>query len=285
MGMMRQIAHFILKEHVFKPIGGDVLTIGKQKVSLTPEQAFQLLAREGVEPASIQEIELDGSTLGNTRMTITDKTFFQLLSDCTFSTVDISDYEGADILHDLSQPLPDDLANRADFIYNGGCLDNIFDPATAIKCFSRLLRPGGRIIHAEMGALYPSSYLMYSTDWFLDYYIINNFADCKTYVALFDDFDGQWIFLHWQPMYNDNYCYSELLADKKVLVLVVAEKGENSTWEKSPIQTHYRADEEKALYIEGAKRFGRSPRPIVDSGIKPDSVTVHHPCYTFCGFF
>ena len=286
MGMTRQVAQFILKEQKHNPITGDVLTIGKQKMDMTPSDAAQLFAREGVAPAPIEQIQLDGSTVGSSGMTITDKTFFKLISDCDFHTLDISAYEGADVIHDLTEPLPDHLAEQHDFIFNGGCLDNVFDPAMAMRAFSRLLRPGGRIIHAEIGCLYPSSYIMYSTEWFLDYYIVNGFVDCKTYVALFDNWEDSWILIHWQPLHEGRFHFPELQTDKKVVILAVAEKGENSTWEKSPIQTHYRPSEVKDFYIEGAMRYARTDRPIIDTGIHPvDGFGLDHPCYSFCGFF
>jgi 2-polyprenyl-3-methyl-5-hydroxy-6-metoxy-1,4-benzoquinol methylase len=60
--------------------------------------------------------------------------------------VDVSPYEGAEVIHDLNQPLPDRLRGTADFIVDGSVLDNVFDPATGLRNLTEMLRPGGRLL-------------------------------------------------------------------------------------------------------------------------------------------
>jgi hypothetical protein len=60
--------------------------------------------------------------------------------------LDHSNYEGAEIIHNLTTPVPPELRKRADFILDGSPLDNVFDPATVITNFAEMLRPGGRLI-------------------------------------------------------------------------------------------------------------------------------------------
>jgi hypothetical protein len=49
--------------------------------------------------------------------------------------------------------------------------------------------------------------------------------------------------------------------------MVVAEKGANSTWDRHPIQVHYRRDEwHRKTCLESALRFNASPRPIFSTG-------------------
>jgi hypothetical protein len=64
-------------------------------------------------------------------------------------------------------------------------LDNIFDPAQALRNITELLALNGRVIHIEMASNLAYEYLIFSTDWFLDFYVVNDFADCRVYVCTF----------------------------------------------------------------------------------------------------
>jgi SAM-dependent methyltransferase len=59
--------------------------------------------------------------------------------------IDIGDYKGASIVCDLCEPLPDKLANSADFIVGASTLDDVFDPAQYLRNIAKLLRPGERL--------------------------------------------------------------------------------------------------------------------------------------------
>ena len=82
---------------------------------------------------------------------ISDDSFFRLFSNATDHCLDVSHYEFAEIVHDLCQAVPENLYEQFDFIFNWSCLDNIFDPATAMKNMSRMLRPGGRCLRVRGG--------------------------------------------------------------------------------------------------------------------------------------
>lgn len=291
MAIYRQIAQMFLQEHKYKPITGDILTIATQRVNLTQDQALKLIDNEGVPIRDVGSVEIDASTVGRTGENITCNSFFDLFTDSRVRALDVTDYEGADIIHDLSDPLPDEMAEQHDLVFDGGCLDNLFDPAMALRSMARLVRPGGRVVTMVIGSYYPSAYLMFSPDWFYDYFVANDFADCKAYMGLFDEIEGVWTMLHWHPVIGDVYAYNllQLKVTQKVMLVVVAEKGENSTWDKSPVQTHYRPPEDVQLFLDRARRMEASDRPIFNTGFMTDkqgeTVSFAHPCYSFCGYF
>jgi hypothetical protein len=65
----------------------------------------------------------------------------------TFS-LDISAYEGADFLFDLNNDCPPShLLSRFGAILNGGTLEHVFNIPHALTAITRMLRPGGIIIH------------------------------------------------------------------------------------------------------------------------------------------
>jgi SAM-dependent methyltransferase len=64
--------------------------------------------------------------------------------------LDASAYEGADIVHDLNEPVPDELEGRFDVVFDGGSLEHVFDVPTALRSYMRMVRPGGRLIVLTM---------------------------------------------------------------------------------------------------------------------------------------
>lgn len=60
--------------------------------------------------------------------------------------MDMSDYEGATIIHDLNQPVPPELEGQFDFIYDGGTIEHVFNVPVALVSVFRMLAPGGRFV-------------------------------------------------------------------------------------------------------------------------------------------
>lgn len=61
-------------------------------------------------------------------------------------SMDISDYEGAQHLVDLSKPLAEQYHNRFDFVLDGGTLEHVFDVAQSFRNIFDMLRPGGTFV-------------------------------------------------------------------------------------------------------------------------------------------
>ena len=71
------------------------------------------------------------------------ETFFTTLGFKGVKAMDLSDFEGAEVLHDLNDKLPKSLKGSADLIYDGGTTEHVFDVAQAMDNIAELLRPGG----------------------------------------------------------------------------------------------------------------------------------------------
>src|ERR1700730_88043 len=105
MGIAHWVAEMIVREHVCRSIKGTVLAIGRQTVNLHPVEAIERMQKWGVHPATtcadvgIDEQTAAGKGTGNIR----DDEFFRLLGIDRFRCLDHSDYEGADLIHDLNQ--------------------------------------------------------------------------------------------------------------------------------------------------------------------------------------
>lgn len=57
--------------------------------------------------------------------------------------VDISDYEGANIIHDMNNPIPAELYGKYTCVFDGGATEHIFNFPVAIVNVMKMLDPGG----------------------------------------------------------------------------------------------------------------------------------------------
>src|SRR5262245_34682707 len=120
MGLGRFNAEMLLAEHRYRPIRGQLLSISRQTVALTPGEARALLEETGT-PVRATASRIDTTTkhqLGE-RNFISDESFYALFSDAQLVVLDVSDYEKADIIHDMNRPIPERLENQFDFAILG----------------------------------------------------------------------------------------------------------------------------------------------------------------------
>jgi SAM-dependent methyltransferase len=263
MGVVRQMARFIIREAKYSRFRGAALLIGRHTVFLTPEQFVTMMQEEGMQVDPSIPLALDTTTVNaRGRGFISDVYFFRQLGADSVVALDVSDYEGAEIVHNLDTPIPAHLEGKFDLVYNGSVLDNVFDPVTGLRNISRLLAPGGRVIHVESASnAINQAYLQFSPNWFFDYYAVNRFADCKTYLAFFSDVLGAWDF--YACIYDGTNEPRQLRSPRFAMTAVVAEKAADSTWNRAPIQGFYRSAAEANEYREYMLRFAASTRPII----------------------
>jgi SAM-dependent methyltransferase len=76
--------------------------------------------------------------------------FFRLLGAKEIVAIDASDYEGAQIVHDMNRPVPDSLVSCFDVVLDGGTLEHVFDFATALRNAAQMVRPDGLLISYTM---------------------------------------------------------------------------------------------------------------------------------------
>ncbi len=232
MSFFPAVVKFIKHEHVFRQIDGDLLLIGRQTI----------------EGSNQTDIEL-----------------FASFCSARFHALDVSNYEGADIIHDLNLPLPSSLHRCADFIFDGSCLDNIFDVGTAMRSLSQLLRPGGRIVLMEHGTAIQGALTVFSPEWFFNFFAANDYTDCQIYLGIFPPglmFRKDWAMRLWEPFDAKENPVSASPQCGDFVNLVIAEKGPKSTDECIPIQAQYRVlhKTENEKYIAAYHRYKSSKR-------------------------
>jgi SAM-dependent methyltransferase len=286
MGLSACAVELIINEHLYRTLDkARVLLIGRQNTDLTPGAMTRLLDLYDLLPRESYAIEKPGSmnhtvqSLGPEFERLADVSVFRSLADCTVSALDISDYEGAEIIHDMNRPLPWRYKRRFDFVYDGSSLDNIFNGPQALMNMWDLLKPGGRLVMYDAANSAKTAYAQYSPDWYIDFFAINNAADCKIYVQEFPR-GAQPIFAdpvptdeppisgclwHFDPLvqWYDQWGYqnSQISDGVERYTYVIAEKSKESTSNVMPVQLHYRGNNH-APYVASAQRFRASKRPV-----------------------
>lgn len=267
MGISIHVAETIVREHAFRPIVGKVVLLGQQTMFFTPMDAIALLDKCGVQPSvkDVSQLLIDESTLGASggkKGFIKDTEFFRLLGAEDVVALDHSDYEGAEIIWNLNEPIPDHLAGVADFILDGSTIDNVFDPACTLRNINRLLKPGGRAISTNMGSNHYAPYTLPTPQWIFDYFVYNNFSDVRVYYFVYGK-ENLNIFTLDLDLQNRNTPSTETLHSPYVVGIVfLAEKKNNSTWEKNPSQSHYRPENEWIDFEALLEPIRLSKRPL-----------------------
>ena len=273
MGLNKQTLKILLKENQFKKISGKYLSIGRHTVNIDYDNLLAIFRRFGLSTKCIDSLyanqQFDELTRHSNR-TVLDSDLLNCFSDAEYICLDRSDYEGATVIQDMNGPVPKELHGQFDFIYNGSCMDNLFDPFTFIKNTSDMLKSNGRVLHIEAAGGVPGAYLMYSPEWFFSYYAINEFLDCKVYVTIAKGkgnanhiYDTE--LYAWQPFYTRNEGYKIIDASKSINglmhVIVIAEKGESSTSHLTPIQMQY-LDDDTVDWRSKYYDFQKTARPL-----------------------
>lgn len=247
MGYLTQSLKLLLKSNQERSFTGNFLSIGKQSVAIENKRLFSLINRYGFHQEHIMKtLEQDKSTR-NAHGFSDDSLLKSLFPKIEYSCLDRSNYEGAEIIQDMNLPINTEH-NAYDLIYNGSCMDNLFNPYQFLVNCSSLLNSNGRIFHIEAGGSFRGAYLMYSPEYFMSFYAANNFKNCEVYFLITHEATNRYdLYCDWfqySPYFERNVPQdTDLEACRSIkgtsFVLVIAEKGEDSTNNKIPTQLHY----------------------------------------------
>jgi hypothetical protein len=125
MGINIQALKTILFEHKFKPFKGKVLIIGKSTVTIQMEKIIELFQEYLSKTPNFSKIDTQ-TKHSNFEYFVDDIELFQQISDeISIHVLDVSNYEGANIVWDMNQPLPEKWTGKYDIIYDSS--DSRFD--------------------------------------------------------------------------------------------------------------------------------------------------------------
>ena len=286
MGITKQVLKAILTENDYRQIEGQWLSFGRQTIGIEANQLQELCG------ISQRELAKDKDTRHGKDVHVADGDLIEKLLPIAYSTVDKSLYEGADLCVDLSYPIVEKYHEIFDFVYTGGCLDNVFAPSELVRNSSRLLRPGGRVLHYESASRLLGAFSYLTAEWFTSYYAVNNFADCQVYL-LTQTSPGRSRFDYDVDVFRYSHRYTrstqmDYFAAACALpgihyLLVLAEKGSESTSELIPDQLQY-LDAGSFDWRPKADSYQQSARPSLKG---TTSKIIERPFlsdhYKYCG--
>lgn len=116
-----------------------LLTIGRQSLFLHPKEVAHF--REIASSRGMSGSSLDGYVFGD----YADDFLREFLEVRSLSVLDNSPYEGADLIHDLNEPMSEDLRNGFDVVVDAGSLEHVFNFPVAVASLMRAVNVGGKI--------------------------------------------------------------------------------------------------------------------------------------------
>ncbi len=248
MSILKLMADLLVREHLFRPIRGDVLTLGRQAIRMSKKEALAVFSDVGCKAVNTENDSCESNYFSLKKFPISDGYFFGLFGIDSLSAMDVHDREGANLVHDLNLPVPESLEGKFDFIVDGGTFDHLLDIRMAFQNVVRMLKPDGRVLHWNAASNYVTeSYLCFSPDFFYDYYVANQFVDCKVYIAeALHKYGSKWRL--WEFM-GKMQKKSDFSSPNRVMTVVLAERGPDSTSDEMPIQLQYRGEASQKLKL------------------------------------
>jgi hypothetical protein len=224
-----------------------------------------LCRRWGCEPRPV-DVELDKATrVGKVASEnyVSDRTFFKMLGAEEVLAIDHSDYENAEIIINLNEPIDKKYEGIADFIFGGSVCDNVFDPAGYVRNVNRLLKVGGRFLDQNIATDHYHPYVVLPPAWYFDYFVLNRFADVKVYVfEVLNYWNAYFLDVSQQTVQIESFPQTSV--DVVLGTFTVAEKAADSTWRRSPAQDQYRSAIEWQEIRNCLERIKKHPRPVVE---------------------
>ena len=170
--------------------------------------------------------------------------FFALMGLGDATVLDVSDYEGADVIADLNVPVPENLRNRFGLILDGGTMEHVFDIRQGMANTVDMLRPGGTVVHITPSNNYFNhGFVQVSPTLYYDYYSANGFEDVHGTVIAHPRRNYHQV--PWKLIEYDAERFggaNALFCDNatQLAVYFSARKTAASTWDLIPIQSYFR---------------------------------------------
>lgn len=168
MGVPLNIA-VVLREWLRRAGSGDTaLTLGVQSMAF--------------DPASFTAATNDDGFAGGA------PSFFATCGYRETRALDVSDFEGAEIVFDLNRHnTPAELAGQFDLVFNGGTIEHVFHVPNALSNITRMLRVNGLAVHLNPCHNWVDhGFYQFGPTLFFDYYDAAGFEPLESALFLFD---------------------------------------------------------------------------------------------------
>jgi hypothetical protein len=157
-------------------VGDEILCLGRPEFFMSEKHLRDLVKAKGLSwtPADITRIASSKFS----------ESFLEQAGFRTIRSLDASEYEGAQLIHDLNKPIPDELRNSTRFLYSNGTLEHVFNIATALHNVAQLLCVGGTaLMAAPANGQCGHGFYQLSPEFFYRFFEANGFEEVRVYLV------------------------------------------------------------------------------------------------------
>jgi len=143
MGLIYSNVRFLLAARQAGCSFTKTLTLGRQQISLTRKECAALQNEFGKLPIDIRPADSHLEAYA-------DDFFHHCLGCQQLDALDYSDYQGANVHHDLNHPIDATWHQRYDAVIDGGTIEHIFNVPVALRSCMQMVRVGGCLMLATV---------------------------------------------------------------------------------------------------------------------------------------
>lgn len=242
MGFIRANMIPILKEHKRRPFSGKLLLLGQGDIYFSDRDYRQMAEMLGVELDESIQPGLSYKSDFAAKGYLDTQSVFKRIGFSEVRALDYSDFEGADVIHDMNSPcVPSEHLEQFDVVIDHGTLEHVFHLPNALHAVFQFLKTGGRAITSSPGnGFFDHGFYMFQPTLFLDFYSANNWNIESIQVVQFsyNQETEPCFFADYYPGQFDAVGYGKM-GDKLFSTICVATKTEQSTGSVIPQQGWY----------------------------------------------
>ena len=176
MGISLAEAHVLFSLKRRGALGDEFLSLGRPEIYISKRELQGLV--------SAYDLSWSENDISRATSAAYAEPLLQLLGFRTVRSLDISAYQGANIIHDLNWPIPKEFEATTTFLYGNGTIEHVFDIATALKNVVRLLRVGGMVVIAGPANGYCGhGFYQFSPELFYNVLSLNGFDHVRVYIV------------------------------------------------------------------------------------------------------
>jgi hypothetical protein len=169
MALVKAAARLIVREHEHRQLRGPALCLGVPDIYLTKAELGS--GPEELGPTSFVDI----------------KAFLGALDIERFTSIDIpGSAHDPDLIHDLNEPLPEEMQGAFGLVVDPGTTEHVFDVRAGLTNIVNALAIGGTVIHFVPIYSYNGGYFSINPNVLHDFYAENGFQDLSAYVVMWD---------------------------------------------------------------------------------------------------
>ena len=267
MGLVFNSIKFLLEARQGGVRFDQTLTLGRQHMTLSPERAIAMLREYNFWPPPDGEGKfLADLQKAKWRFDV----FARALGAEHVSSMDISSYEGADVVHNLNFPVSPDLHERFDLVIDGGTLEHVFHVPVAMENCMKITKVGGHVVvFTNINNLVGHGFYQFSPELFYRVFSRENGFEVVRMVALEDTFGRSSLLgvkydfpiqSEWYDVLDPDKIRKRniLITRDSTVLFMLAKKISNETIFKTvPCQSEFGADDQSVLNPSNQSGFGR----------------------------